>query len=271
MKLPLIARVRLASCIGLTLCLTAASGIPALRTSAATARSQEGQPRRADARQMQQVANLSELRATTADDRVLASYFDYHKEQRRLLGGELFAVYSVPAACAPPPPDIEIAQVPQSDILGAIVCARDAIVVGQVITSRTLLTRSETFLFTEYRVAVTEWIRPVRGPDTVDVAMIGGAVEVGGKPTRTLEDRPLMDLHSPALLFLKGVPGTSSAYSARQIRMHDGKVDLNDFFALQPDPCVKPMMEDLRDKPSLASVLARLRQKQLSCGGSGLN
>jgi hypothetical protein len=217
---------------------------------------------------MQQVASLSELRATSADDRVLASYFDYH-HGKRLLGGELFAVYSVPGACAPPPPGIEIVQVPESDTLGAIVCARDAIVMGQVVGSRALLTRSESFLFTKYRVAVTEWIRPRRGPGTVDVAMIGGAVEVGGKPTRTMEDRPLLDVHSSVLLFLRRIPGTSSGYSASQIGVQAGKVEINDFFRLLP-LCAQATLEDLRGDPTLSSILARLRQKQLSCGGSGL-
>lgn len=172
-------------------------------------------------------ASVSELRAVTAEDRALASYFD--REGRSLLEGEgSVRVPPPPPVPVPPPPAGMTASAPP-DPIPETACRSDAIVVGHAVSSRALLNRSETFLITVYEVAVGEWIRPSRRGGTISVAMLGGDVQVQDKLLSARVRDPLT-LGVPVLMFLRHVPGAPRLYVvAEPLAVANGKVSLAGF------------------------------------------
>ena len=65
------------------------------------------------------------------------------------------------------------------------------VVVGRATSSRTLMNKSETFLFTDYTFSVDNWICPASGSATIMVSMLGGVVTVLGRELRAHADDPL--------------------------------------------------------------------------------
>jgi hypothetical protein len=239
----------------LSFCVIAVSGLNALKLLPAFSRfttSQASNQQKA----VKKVKDASELRPKEADDRKLADFFD--REGPSVLENKLIVIPNdedVPVAPTDPdsPPQ-------EQDRLRAIVCDSDAIIVGQAVDTRTLLNRSETFLFTDFTVAVTNWIKPRGGPGTVNVAMLGGAVEVGNTLLKSTA-LPILELQKSALLFLKRIPGVSHAYglTSRAVRLESGVV-VNADLPKHPG-------KDLAQNASLPAVLALVTEKQGGCGG----
>jgi hypothetical protein len=182
-----------------------------------------------DSRQkINRVGSVSELRASTAEDRALATHFD-RQGMSLLEAGSVRVPPPAPVPIPPPPPGEP--QYAPPDPLPRIACASEAIVVGHAVSSRTLLNQSETFLITVYEVAVGEWIRPSKRGGTLSVAMLGGDVLVDGE---LLSARVLDPLRPgvPVLMFLRRVPGAPRLYAVgRPFPVVNGKISATEFLA----------------------------------------
>jgi hypothetical protein len=215
----------------LTICVCGAAGVEPIGAIPANPLSPaSSQPQGADQRKtVQKVDNVSRIRATTEDDRKIAAYYD--TEGPPLIENEVVIVIVEPEAPEPPPPPDSLFTVrADRDPLRTLVCTSAAIVMGEATRSRAILNRSETFLVTDFEVAVSEWLRPSDGPRVIHVAMFGGEVEAGGRTLKAMA-LPLLNLHAPALLFLKNIPGTSRAYAldTLPVRLQQGTFVEGDF------------------------------------------
>jgi hypothetical protein len=244
----------------LTICVCGATGVKAIRAVPATPPSpQSSQAQAAEKpKSIQKVDNVSRIRATTADDQNIAAYYD--TDGPSLLENEVIIIPAEPEPIQPPPPPGWPSAVNADvDPLRTFVCASAAIVMGEAIESRVILNRSETFLVTDFEVSVSEWLRPNGGSRVIHVTMFGGEVEAGGKTLKATSSPPL-DLHAPALLFLKKIPGTSQAYvlDTLPIRLKQGTFVGDDF--------PQRALQSLRGSPAVNDVLSHLREKHNSCG-----
>jgi hypothetical protein len=183
---------------------------------------------------IQKVENASQLRASTSEDRALADYFDRSGEPLLKVGHVQLLIGRHENPPAPAPPDgVEPVGTPVTppDYLQTLVCNSAAIVVGQVVASRALLNRSETYLVTTYTVAVSEWIRPRGGPGTIQVAALGGQVQIGERSfSARLATVPLLASETPVLLFVNRVPGASHtlALHSPAVRIDSGVITPDD-------------------------------------------
>jgi hypothetical protein len=212
----------------------------------------------AETRAMQKLRDASQLRPATNSDRVLAEFFDRGGEP---LLKEENVIVPVESEVPVVPPDPGDAPAPAVDRLLTVVCAHDAIVVGQAVSSRAILNKSESFLVTIYELAVADWVRPSGGPRSIHVAMLGGRVQVDDT-TLSSTALPLLEMSSPVLLFLKRISGIDQIYALKTtpVRLQDGAFVAEDFPSYVP--------KGVRDDRSVSRVLGRLREKQLTCGAA---
>jgi hypothetical protein len=111
------------------------------------------------------------------------------------------------------------------------VCGGDAVVLGRPISSQSLLTPSESSIFTEYNVPVDEWLRGSvgdksrpRANTSIQVALLGGQLDTSLGRLAVVGDPPLA-LNQTYVLFLKLIPGTTSyQLSGPAVLVADGKV-----------------------------------------------
>ncbi len=205
---------------------------------------------------VKKVKDVSALRVNNADDRKLADFFD--REGPSLLENQIIYIPTHESNPVPPSPNVVPGMDSREDSLRGVVCASDAVIVGPPVDSRTLLNRSETFLFTDFTIAVTDWVSPPGGPGTVHVAMLGGAVEVGNTLLRSTA-LPLLELQMPTLLFLQKIPGVTKAYglASRPVRLAQGKVLTTDL----PNTLDKDLMVD----PAVNTVLPWIAHNRAIC------
>lgn len=100
--------------------------------------------------------------------------------------------------------------------LGNLTAEADAIVIGVVASKESQLTESETFIFTDYEMAIREVLKdngaaPINPSDKITVVRPGGVVEIEGRVVRAV-DRTVKPLQigEQYLLFLKYIPTTGS-------------------------------------------------------------
>lgn len=111
-----------------------------------------------------------------------------------------------------PPPGPPLTYV---DFLQAKVCSSELVVVGTPKSKQSFLTVNETSIFTDYDVAVTEWVRGGPGNrqpgavSTLTVALVGGRIDTEDGALQVTDDPPLT-LNQPYLLFLKHIPSAAS-------------------------------------------------------------
>jgi hypothetical protein len=106
------------------------------------------------------------------------------------------------------------------------VCSSEAVLLGHPNGERVLLNRDETFLFTDYVIAVEKWIRPARRLESIlesiTLSAIGGEVELPGRTLRAIAVPRLMPRH-PYILFMRRLEGTNGfAYQSapRPVNLH---------------------------------------------------
>ncbi len=150
---------------------------------------------------IQTVGSLNELRAVTPAEKARAERFNFSHlppliESKALHMGSGLAILPDPPVDGRPDPDAEERQ---------LVCRSDGIAYGSVQRSRVLLNKDETFLFTDYVVQVTQWVKPERGPSEILASQIGGAARVGTTVLRATTDYG-MTRDKTLLLFLVAIP-----------------------------------------------------------------
>ena len=101
---------------------------------------------------------------------------------------------------------------------------------GQPVAKRTLLNRSETFLFTIYEVVGADWIRPVTRGGSISVAMLGGIVQAGDRVLSATTPHTLSNDGTAVLLFLTRIPGAPKLFAGnRPIRIVNGAIPAAEF------------------------------------------
>lgn len=146
----------------------------------------------------------------------------------------------------------------------------DAIVIGIVKDRSSNITADETFIFTDYEVAVEEFLKPNRSAsavseDHITVTRLGGAIQLRGKTVhaKDLFFQPFR-IGKRYLLFLKYVPATSSYRAFR-----NGSFLLADNYARQmtQELLWVAMSEGIELKPFLTEVrdaIANARNDEIS-------
>jgi hypothetical protein len=156
------------------------------------------------------VSSMGELRAKTPDDRKHAEFFDRYGTGMLVKPGHILVIQSIRTVTPPGVPPEKY-----DTFLKDFACSPGrAIVTGRATEERVLLTKSETELFTEYRVEVEQWIQPApAGPSAINVLVIGGVVNVNGKETAT--ERPyrkgenILEPDQLYFLVLDRIPGAT--------------------------------------------------------------
>jgi len=168
---------------------------------------------------VQRVTHVSELRARTSAERARAEFFDMLFSPFSVLEHEHVGIFperglTITLPPQPPPPPGEPAPPPSppetdADRISALACRSEIIIVGHPESQRALLNKSETFLFTDFEVAVERWIRPAGTvARTVSVSLAGGQVEVAGRLLTATYD-PLPKLRQPYVFSLRKLPDSA--------------------------------------------------------------
>jgi hypothetical protein len=201
---------------------------------------------------LQLVQSESELRAKSLSDRAKAKFFDFKGPKLLTWGSGNMYISSHDDALELPSPHAETER-PPSDPLAPIVCASDSIVIGRATTQRALLNTSESFLFTDFRVAVLTRLKPTTGPEAVSVAAQGGAVRLGKRTIRAIKGS-LPRLENSSLLFLMTIPGT------------DGYVLLGEPLAVVDDGARKTQTGGVDEGRAEPQIATRIRTILSTCG-----
>jgi hypothetical protein len=153
-----------------------------------------------------QSSDWSQFHAATPDERREDKLWD--KESRRLKPGEVLQ-YLIEMDMLP---GVEI----YSDAVKRWTCASDQVVIGTPVSSKALLTSSEASIFTDYRVAVNEWLRgapdaakPVVRPTTLVVSLGGGRIATADGVIEVAYYPPL-EIGTQFILFAARLPNASS-------------------------------------------------------------
>lgn len=163
---------------------------------------------------------MESLRAVGPEDTAKARYFNRY-------GAAVLRPGDWTGVGSEPPPVVAHPDEPlpsYAAFVKELVCSRDAVLVGNVTSSRTLLNGDGTFLFTDYDIAVERWLYPhTNAAVTISIAVAGGIVRVAGQRVTAIGGRSL-DLSEGYLFFLVAIPESSSfTPRGRPIRVHDGK------------------------------------------------
>lgn len=147
----------------------------------------------------QEVATLDELRAKTPDQ--IARSMMWTDIGAPLIESQRIFVSSFPVLDDPhpllPPPLDEMFR------WGRDICRSAAVVIGRPVFARTLLTRQETLLFTDFQIAIDRWIRPAVGDNQIMVSMGGGRARVAGKTLLEVDTGRFLEVGQVYALFLR--------------------------------------------------------------------
>jgi len=152
------------------------------------------------------VKTMADLRARTDDEKVRAVYFDRYGSFR-LKPGDSRAI--LPGT--PPPPLPPGASLPTFEqFLQRLACSGERIVLGRAEERAVHLNQRETFLFTDYDVAVERWLRPddPHGAPSLNLSVSGGRVTIGGRPTSAVDGKPF-ERTRRYIFFLQRIPGST--------------------------------------------------------------
>jgi hypothetical protein len=149
------------------------------------------------------VKSKSDLRARTDDEKARAEFFDRY-------GGEPLepgdAWVRGPGTPLPPfPPGARLPTYEQ--FLESLACPTPLVALGRAEQRAVHLNRRETYLFTDYDVAVERWLRPEQAAPSLKLSVSGGRVRIGRKLTSAEDGRPL-DPTKRYILFLQPIPGS---------------------------------------------------------------
>ena len=164
---------------------------------------------------LQHVDAFADLRATTPDDVVRASFFNRPGRSLREWPNQVLGSNEGQIAL----PQL---QGDASTVLRTVVCSHDLVVAASVTAAKALLNKSETALFTNFTLKVDHWIRPPRPVDSLVLSQLGGKVLVGGQ-LYSVESSGALSVGLQGIYFGRTIPGTSSfSVSSRPIFVRDG-------------------------------------------------
>jgi hypothetical protein len=225
-----------------------------------------GDLRRVETMQLaQSVASIDDLRPKTPDQVAEALAFAGVGTRTLLIDA---GRVELPEASDPPMPPGAPEPV-SADVMRDMVCASDAALVGTPVAQHVLLNSTETFLFTDYEIAVTDWIHgrppgPVRPePTTISVSFLGGQAIVGGKTLTAVGAMPLEQGHA-YVLFLKRIPGSRSWRSAGPL-----SVDLVGSSAVVREARHRRLPPEMRGALNAGSLTAALHAAAARCDVPG--
>ena len=156
------------------------------------------------------VGYMADLRARTPEERAKATFFE-RVDRERLKPGHSISIGGIMRPVPPP----GLAAPTYEAFLREVVCRGDALIVGTAAPKDVLLNVNESFLFTEYEIAVRRWLSPGReGAPTVVLSMEGGRAIVGGRLTETTIGTPIVP-ETEYLLVLRRIPGAQGFALAR--------------------------------------------------------
>ena len=188
--------------------------------------------------------------AKTDEQRAKAALFERPSFVRRLKPGETMTViHEEPLGDRPG----------YDEFLRTAVCASELSVLGRPISSVSILTARESWIFTDYSVVVERWFRggaaprqPV-APITLTVTLQGGRIQTSDGPIEVVEFDPALTMNQAYVFFLKRIPGTTSYQLNRPVLEVGAKVKSLVTFRLLPAALVDGTMasgtvlEDMRN------------------------
>lgn len=154
------------------------------------------------------VASVALLRANSPEDLAVAEFFDRYGSEPIKAGSNTRRGKGMPV-----PPQSGTVAPDYRGFLASFVCDFDAVVIGSATYERVLINRRETFLFTEYSLAVKDWISPETGPEALKMAVPGAELRLEGRVTR-VEGAPQPAVGEALLFFLRRIPGTRALVQA---------------------------------------------------------
>jgi hypothetical protein len=225
-----------------------------------------GDLRRVETMQLaQSVASIDDLRPKTPDQ--VAEALEFSGIGVGMLLIDAGRVVLSEGSDAPTPP--RMPEPVYADVLRNMVCDSDAALVGTPVAQHVLLNSTETFLFTDYEIAVTDWIHgrppaPVRPEPTttISVSFLGGQAIVGGKTLTAVGAMPLEQGHAYVLL-VKRIPGSRSWRSAGL------SMDLVGSSAVVREAKSRRLPLEMRGAMNAGSLTAALHAAAARCNGAG--
>lgn len=135
-----------------------------------------------DSGETQRVGTLAELRPSTVGERLRADHFN--TDGTKITGpGSRSIVSHIDTVPAPTLPTLPPATANVLGLSRDSVCRSAAVFIGRPVTRKALLNTNETFLFTDYILAVDEAIRPIPGNQTsLAASALGGEVLLNDSP-----------------------------------------------------------------------------------------
>lgn len=150
---------------------------------------------------------MSELTARTPDEKARATFFDKYGGPEPIEPGTTTVTppgHGVPPLPPGAPPPTYV------DFLLGLVCDKDAVVLGRPKLRKVLLNERQSYLFSEYDVAIERWLYPTgHGRDSITISLPGGRAHVRGVPIVVGHGRPL-DPSRRYIFLLTRIPGSAS-------------------------------------------------------------
>jgi len=201
---------------------------------------------------LQKVRQLSDLRARTLDERARSELFDYPAGQ--LITGPVSRMIVLPNNPEAPPVSFHGEALPtprtstRQETLQRSVCSSEVVIIGTPLSTKAMLNKSETFLFSDIVMNVANWIRPGSGEQSILVTVFGGQVDLAGEKLSTLV-RPLPRIGQLEAFFLVKIPKQSGfRLQGEPIQIGSGgPATLTD---------VAPILNDLREAAKSCSERA---------------
>jgi hypothetical protein len=152
---------------------------------------------------MTTVKTLDDLKPQTREEKLEADHYEGLGLRPIEQGSVREMGEPFPTLSANPPPEPTY-----ESFLRDVTCSIDVVAVGRAGSGRVMLNTGATWLFTEYHLQVTDWVRPAAGAREIVANESGGVASVGGELTSA--GRNLVHIGEQYLLFLEALPGTSA-------------------------------------------------------------
>ena len=117
---------------------------------------------------VRQVATLADLRPLSPDEIARATYFDQFGVELLRPGDDI--TFGGGHETIPPPGRV----ITLEQRLNAEACKAHAVAVVTQVAARSMLNNRGTFIFTDIRASVEDWVRPAAGPNQVTISVGGG-------------------------------------------------------------------------------------------------
>ena len=200
------------------------------------------------------VKSMADLAPKTAEERAQARFFSAYGHDKLVPGAATEQIVDRFAAHPYPIPAVTY-----SEFVTEVACSAKVILVGVAKPTRVLLNSRGSFLFTQYTVAVEQWIAPAgHGPGSITVLTPGGQVSINGQLTVAQAGIDITpDLRH--MFFLDRIGGTSGLAAWRNVVPADSEWDRRLPYLLLPPELKRREVTFDRFADDLAGVARRCR------------